>query len=312
MPVESNYNGIWNLNPDWPEHTDALSRADSHMRGTKQSIQYTFSNIGGIVTADHDELNKLDGYVGDIPTEAQIQQALNDSSNALSASGINTQDISNIYDRLDGNEFCKRAVDGCGGGGSASPSTDWSMHPAIANVDMGVHSIVMDGGSVVGLPAVPPATGAASKEYVDSEIQSVIGDNEAQLIWHNQIAYTNTFTQPWVRYHSQQPEDENRGRTLFGFTVRVPGAGGGNYLFVQFANGPLTRLNVRLNGQGNAVFMSTNYDFFKRHPGGPPSHEDDIRIYYGQTSASAIQVGTTAKVFVDTENTYDPYDNPEV
>jgi len=47
-----------------PVSTDPLSSADDHMRLIKATLKNTFPNITGAITADHSEINTLDGYTG--------------------------------------------------------------------------------------------------------------------------------------------------------------------------------------------------------------------------------------------------------
>jgi len=49
-----------------PVSTDGIAQADDHMRLIKSTVKATFPNITGAVTADHTEINHLDGYLGDV------------------------------------------------------------------------------------------------------------------------------------------------------------------------------------------------------------------------------------------------------
>ena len=49
------------LNPLFPVATDGLAQADDHMRLIKSTIQNTFPNITGAITATQAEMNKIDG-----------------------------------------------------------------------------------------------------------------------------------------------------------------------------------------------------------------------------------------------------------
>lgn len=49
------------LNPLFPVATDGLAQADDHMRLIKSTIQNTFPNITGAITATQAEINKMDG-----------------------------------------------------------------------------------------------------------------------------------------------------------------------------------------------------------------------------------------------------------
>lgn len=49
------------LNPLFPVATDGLAQADDHMRLIKSTIQNTFPNITGAITATQAEMNKMDG-----------------------------------------------------------------------------------------------------------------------------------------------------------------------------------------------------------------------------------------------------------
>lgn len=49
------------LNPLYPVATDGLAQADDHMRLIKSTIQNTFPNITGAITATQAEINKMDG-----------------------------------------------------------------------------------------------------------------------------------------------------------------------------------------------------------------------------------------------------------
>ena len=61
MPVESPVNYISDLNTTYPEHTDGLAQADSHIRLIKSALQTTFPNIKGAVSASQVDL--ANGYV---------------------------------------------------------------------------------------------------------------------------------------------------------------------------------------------------------------------------------------------------------
>jgi len=60
MPIES-ANHINQLNQNNPDGSDDRSTADDHLRLIKKVLTTDFPSIGGIVTADHNELNILDG-----------------------------------------------------------------------------------------------------------------------------------------------------------------------------------------------------------------------------------------------------------
>lgn len=61
MPVETAIY-IADLNPAYPEHTDGLGAADSHMRLIKQVLQDTFPNLGDTaITATGADINVLTG-----------------------------------------------------------------------------------------------------------------------------------------------------------------------------------------------------------------------------------------------------------
>ena len=55
---------IDDIDPTQPPGTDNFSEGDDHLRNFKKSVQDSFPNISGAVTATHTELNNLDGYTG--------------------------------------------------------------------------------------------------------------------------------------------------------------------------------------------------------------------------------------------------------
>ena len=59
MPVESQYSGIWDLNPAWPLPEDFQYTWDDHLRGVKACIRGTFVNVAGEVTPTQAALNLL-------------------------------------------------------------------------------------------------------------------------------------------------------------------------------------------------------------------------------------------------------------
>ena len=91
------------LNPLFPVATDGLSQADDHMRLIKSSIQNTFPNITGAITATQAEINKMDGVVA---TTAELNKVsgftgtVTDLNYAkdLRATGVTSTE----YDYLDG------------------------------------------------------------------------------------------------------------------------------------------------------------------------------------------------------------------
>lgn len=70
MGLESDFNGVWNLNAANPVGaTDRKSAGDEHIRGIKTAILYTFPGVTGAVTATHTELNYTDGVTSNIQTQ---------------------------------------------------------------------------------------------------------------------------------------------------------------------------------------------------------------------------------------------------
>ena len=65
MPVET-VSTINTLNPSYPLHDDSLADADSHLRNIKRSLQTTFTNITGPVTASQTDLNVTTGLLARI------------------------------------------------------------------------------------------------------------------------------------------------------------------------------------------------------------------------------------------------------
>ena len=55
---------IDDIDPTQPPGTDNFSEGDDHLRNFKKSVQDSFPNISGAMTADEAELNSLDGYTG--------------------------------------------------------------------------------------------------------------------------------------------------------------------------------------------------------------------------------------------------------
>jgi len=55
---------IDDIDPTQPPGTDNFSEGDNHLRNFKKSVQDSFPNISGAMTATHTELNNLDGYTG--------------------------------------------------------------------------------------------------------------------------------------------------------------------------------------------------------------------------------------------------------
>jgi hypothetical protein len=60
MPLEAS-EFIDQLNPSWPLGTDGVNTSDDHHRNTKKAVQQSFPNIGGEVTATHEDLNTIAG-----------------------------------------------------------------------------------------------------------------------------------------------------------------------------------------------------------------------------------------------------------
>lgn len=57
------YTDIGSMSKSLPSGTGQLSQADDHMRGIKTALKNTFPEVLGVVTANTDELNSLDGLV---------------------------------------------------------------------------------------------------------------------------------------------------------------------------------------------------------------------------------------------------------
>lgn len=65
MPVET-ATYLDDLNPLLPGSSDPRPEGDNHIRLLKLVLQNTFPNLSGAVTANHTELNRLDGVTGDL------------------------------------------------------------------------------------------------------------------------------------------------------------------------------------------------------------------------------------------------------
>lgn len=70
MPIET-FDFINSLVPTNPIHTDALSEADSHLRGIKQTLTTTFPNVAGAVSATDVQLSAA-GVAFDTPGTVEI------------------------------------------------------------------------------------------------------------------------------------------------------------------------------------------------------------------------------------------------
>ena len=55
---------IDDIDPTQPPGTDNFSEGDNHLRNFKKSVQDSFPNVSGEMSATHTELNNLDGYTG--------------------------------------------------------------------------------------------------------------------------------------------------------------------------------------------------------------------------------------------------------
>lgn len=91
------------LNPLNPVATDGLNQADSHFRLIKSTIQNTFPNITGAITATQNELNLLDGLTsttGELNKLDGFTGTVTDLNYAkdLRATGVTSTE----YDYLDG------------------------------------------------------------------------------------------------------------------------------------------------------------------------------------------------------------------
>ena len=99
MALETASN-ISQLNTSNPASTDGLAQADDHIRLIKSTLQNTFANVTGAVTADQGDLNKLDGYTGntaDLNLMSGQAAASVTSANVGHLSGV----TSNIQTQLD-------------------------------------------------------------------------------------------------------------------------------------------------------------------------------------------------------------------
>ena len=94
MPVETDVQGIQDLNENWPLSSDLLPEANEHLQNLKKGLHGSFSHMasnGGIVTVSAAELNQLTGITGNVQTQLDAKpnsplwtKPLNDGS----ASGI--------------------------------------------------------------------------------------------------------------------------------------------------------------------------------------------------------------------------------
>lgn len=75
MGLES-FNYLNSLVATNPVSTDDVSQGDDHIRGIKSSLLATFPALTGAVTPTQDELNKLDGVVGDLLYTGGASQVL--------------------------------------------------------------------------------------------------------------------------------------------------------------------------------------------------------------------------------------------
>ena len=82
MPLESNVNGIEDLNAAWPTATDPKSEGDDHLRNIKLGIQGTFPNTTGAWTTT-DQITHADATVD--TASATLGQAKTEITDALDA-----------------------------------------------------------------------------------------------------------------------------------------------------------------------------------------------------------------------------------
>lgn len=81
---------ISDLVPTNPAHTDGVNQADSHLRLIKSTLQATFPNVAGAVSASHTALNAIAAAfanAGSIILSGATPATLTNSSGALVASG---------------------------------------------------------------------------------------------------------------------------------------------------------------------------------------------------------------------------------
>ena len=82
MPLESNVNGIEDLNAAWPTATDPKSEGDDHLRNTKLAVQGTFPNTTGAWTTTN-EITHADATVD--TASATLGQAKTEIDDAIAA-----------------------------------------------------------------------------------------------------------------------------------------------------------------------------------------------------------------------------------
>ncbi len=72
MPVETNVQGLQDLNENWPLPSDLLPEANEHLQNLKKGLHGSFAHIannGGVVTVEADELNQLSGVTSNVQTQ---------------------------------------------------------------------------------------------------------------------------------------------------------------------------------------------------------------------------------------------------
>jgi len=170
MPVETNPDGIWDIDVTYPVGTETVSTIDNYMRVRWGALLDTFPNVSGAVTASHTELNKLDGMAGSVVGTSDAQTLTNKTIDA------DNNTISNI-------------ALGAECTGASTDLTDTAALTYNADTDVSGNAWVLDEDDFASDSATKVPTQQSVKAYVDAS-GGVSASSELELM--NPFAVSTT------------------------------------------------------------------------------------------------------------------------
>lgn len=97
MAIETDFDGIWDFNSNYPLAGDKRKEGDDHIRGVKKGIKQTFPNINSPLLVADEQLNRLVDLAVDADLINLLEGATGNIQNQLDASNIVKTDKTNIF-----------------------------------------------------------------------------------------------------------------------------------------------------------------------------------------------------------------------
>lgn len=166
MPLESNVDGIEDLNPAWPTGTDPKSEGDDHIRNVKAAVQGSWPDmLGG---------NDVGARVKALGFDAAGETIQNVADPENGTDGISRDYFLDRSIRVDnGARMSWGAIDGDGSTDNAG-SEDWS----VSKVGTGVYDVTFTYGAPSALGQIVVATAVdflGSPYFVTAVLQNGLG-----------------------------------------------------------------------------------------------------------------------------------------